>query len=97
MGCQGALALEPEIVIACMNRGFNNMSHGEAAELAGIVKPKVAILCHCDMFPDHAADPQLFRAARGNGRGAGLADRKVRLRVHGERGAGLRRAARRSS
>ena len=55
--------LEPDVMITCMNSGFNNMSHWEAAELAGIIKPKVAIPCHYDMFPDNAADPQLFRAA----------------------------------
>ncbi len=55
--------LEPDVMITCMNSGFNNMSHWEAAELAGQIKPKVAIPCHYDMFPDNSADPQLFRAA----------------------------------
>ena len=50
-------------MITCMNSGLNNMSRWEAAELAGLIKPKVAIPCHYDMFPDNAADPQLFRAA----------------------------------
>jgi L-ascorbate metabolism protein UlaG (beta-lactamase superfamily) len=34
-----------------------------ATPLAGLIKPKVAIPCHYDMFPYNAADPQLFRAA----------------------------------
>ena len=34
-----------------------------ATPLAGLIKPKVAIPCHYDMFPDNAADPQPFRAA----------------------------------
>ncbi|MGO8816969.1 MAG: MBL fold metallo-hydrolase [Terriglobia bacterium] len=55
--------LEPDLMIACMNGGFNNMSHWEAAELAATLKPKVAIPCHYDMFPDNAADPQQFRAS----------------------------------
>ena len=55
--------LEPDVMITCMNSGLTNMSRWEAAELAGLIKPKVAIPCHHDMFPDNAADPQLFRAA----------------------------------
>ena len=42
-------------MITCMNSGLNNMSRWEAAELAGLIKPKVAIPCHYDMFPDNAA------------------------------------------
>jgi L-ascorbate 6-phosphate lactonase len=45
-----------------MNGGFNNLSHWEAADLAGLITPKVAIPCHYDMFPDNAGDPQQFRA-----------------------------------
>jgi L-ascorbate 6-phosphate lactonase len=55
--------LEPDIMIACINGGFNNMSHWEAAELASMIKPKVAIPCHYDMFPENASDPLQFRAA----------------------------------
>ena len=54
--------LEPDIMISCINGGFNNLSHWEAAELAALLKPKVAIPCHYDMFPDNASDPQQFRA-----------------------------------
>ena len=55
--------LEPDLMIACINGGFNNMSHWEAAALAAILRPKAAIPCHYDMFPDNATDPQQFRAA----------------------------------
>jgi L-ascorbate 6-phosphate lactonase len=55
--------LEPDIMISCINAGFNNLNHWEAADLAAMLKPKVAIPCHYDMFPDNAADPQQFRAA----------------------------------
>ncbi len=55
--------LEPDLMIACINGGFNNLSHSEAAELAALLKPKAAIPCHYDMFPDNAADPQQFRAS----------------------------------
>jgi L-ascorbate 6-phosphate lactonase len=54
--------LEPDLMIVCINGGFNNLSHWEAADLAGTINPKVAIPCHYDMFPDNTADPQQFRA-----------------------------------
>jgi L-ascorbate 6-phosphate lactonase len=54
---------EPKLMVTCINGGFNNLSHDEAAQLAAKIKPKVAIPCHYDMFPDNAADPAQFRAA----------------------------------
>lgn len=54
---------EPDLLITCINGGFNNLSHYEAAELAGKVKPRAAIPCHYDMFPDNAVDPRQFRAS----------------------------------
>lgn len=53
----------PDVMITCINGGFNNLSHYEAARLARDVKPKLAIPCHYDMFPDNAADPAQFRAS----------------------------------
>ena len=53
----------PEVMITCINGGFNNLSHYEAAQLAAQVKPKIAIPCHYDMFPDNAVDPGQFRAS----------------------------------
>lgn len=53
----------PDMMITCINGGFNNLSHFEAAQLAAQVKPRVAVPCHYDMFPDNAADPLQFRAA----------------------------------
>lgn len=54
---------KPDLMITCINGGFNNLSHWEAAVLAHDVRPKAAIPCHYDMFPDNSADPELFRAA----------------------------------
>ncbi|HLJ89974.1 MAG TPA: MBL fold metallo-hydrolase [Candidatus Angelobacter sp.] len=54
--------LEPDVMITCMNGGFNNLSHWEAAEVASMLKPKVAIPCHYDMFPENSTDPEQFRA-----------------------------------
>jgi L-ascorbate 6-phosphate lactonase len=53
----------PHIVITCINGGFNNLSHFEAATLCGIIRPQLAIPCHYDMFPDNAVDPAQFRAS----------------------------------
>jgi L-ascorbate 6-phosphate lactonase len=53
----------PDLLITCINGGFNNLSHWEAAELAKRVKPKAAVPCHYDMFPDNAVDPSQFRAS----------------------------------
>jgi len=53
----------PDLLITCINGGFNNLSHWEAADLAEKIKPKAAIPCHYDMFPDNAADPKQFQAA----------------------------------
>ena len=53
----------PDLVITCINGGFNNLSHWEAAQLVSMVKPKAAIPCHYDMFPDNAVDPRMFRAS----------------------------------
>jgi L-ascorbate 6-phosphate lactonase len=53
----------PDLMITCINGGFNNLSHYEAAELAGKIRPRAAIPCHYDMFPDNAVDPRQFAAS----------------------------------
>jgi L-ascorbate 6-phosphate lactonase len=53
----------PDVLITCINGGFNNLSHFEAAKLAAMVKPQVAIPCHYDMFSDNSVDPGQFRAS----------------------------------
>jgi L-ascorbate 6-phosphate lactonase len=53
----------PDVMITCINGGFNNLSHWEAADLAGKVKPRAAVPCHYDMFPDNSVDPKQFEAA----------------------------------
>jgi L-ascorbate 6-phosphate lactonase len=54
---------QPDLVITVINGGFNNLSHFEAAELCGRLKPKAAIPSHYDMFADNAVDPRQFRAS----------------------------------
>ncbi len=54
---------KPDVLIACINGGFANLNHWEAAGLAARIEPAVAIPCHYDLFADNAADPRQFRAA----------------------------------
>jgi L-ascorbate 6-phosphate lactonase len=54
---------QPDLLITVINGGFNNLSHFEAAELASMIKPKAAIPCHYDMFPDNCIDPKQFRVS----------------------------------
>ncbi len=54
---------KPHLVITCINGGFNNLSHWEAAQLVSRISPKAAIPCHYDMFADNAVDPKQFRAS----------------------------------
>jgi L-ascorbate metabolism protein UlaG (beta-lactamase superfamily) len=46
-----------------INGGFNNLSSWEAAQLVSVIKPKVIIPCHYDMFPDNSVNHSQFRAA----------------------------------
>jgi len=54
---------KPDMLITCINGGFNNLSFWEAAKVAQAVKPKAAVPCHYDMFPDNSVNPQMFQAA----------------------------------
>ena len=53
----------PDILITCINGGFNNLSHWEAADLAGNIRPRIAVPCHYDMFPDNSVNPKQFQSA----------------------------------
>ncbi len=54
---------KPALMISCINGGFKNLSHDQAALLAAKVKPRTAIPAHYDMLPDNSADPHQFQAA----------------------------------
>ena len=58
-----AAAHKPDLLITCINGGYNNLSFWEAAQLATAVKPKAAIPCHYDMFPNNQCNPYMFEAA----------------------------------
>ncbi|MFP4363708.1 MAG: MBL fold metallo-hydrolase [Spirochaetia bacterium] len=44
----------------CINGGYHNLSHWEAAEVAGQIKPKTAVPCHFDMMPHNVQPPHMF-------------------------------------
>ncbi len=53
--------LQPDILLACINGGFGNMTHVDAAMMAQQAKPRVAIPCHFWTFAEQgAADPAGF-------------------------------------
>jgi L-ascorbate metabolism protein UlaG (beta-lactamase superfamily) len=54
---------QPHLMITCINGGFKNLSHDEAARLACDIRPRAAIPCHYDVFPDNGADPHQFQAS----------------------------------
>ena len=56
-------AHRPDAVCVCINGGYANLSHWEAAELIRRVDPAIAIPCHWDMFADNSCDPAMFRAS----------------------------------
>lgn len=53
----------PDVMIVCINAGFRNLSHWQAAELVKVVDPEIAIPCHFDMFPDNSCPPHMFKAS----------------------------------
>ena len=53
----------PDVMIVCINAGFKNLSHWQAAEFVKVVNPEIAIPCHYDMFPDNTCPPHMFRAS----------------------------------
>jgi L-ascorbate 6-phosphate lactonase len=58
-----AASHKPDMLVTCINGGYNNLSFWEAAQLASAVKPRVATPCHYDMFPNNQCDPYMFEAA----------------------------------
>jgi L-ascorbate 6-phosphate lactonase len=47
----------------CINGGYGNLSHWEAAQLVRDIDPEIAFPCHFDMFPDNGCPPHLFKAS----------------------------------
>lgn len=60
---ESGAALRPDAMAVCINGGYANLSHWQAAELARRVGPRLAIPCHWDMFADNSCDPRMFAAS----------------------------------
>lgn len=52
-----------DLCTICINGGFHNLSHDEAALLIRTIQPRVAIPTHYDMMVCNRSDPEMFRAA----------------------------------
>ena len=51
---------KPDIMIACVNGGYGNMGHNDAARLAKEIGAAVAIPYHYGLFFENTTDPSLF-------------------------------------
>ncbi|WP_053227964.1 MBL fold metallo-hydrolase [Spirochaeta cellobiosiphila] len=45
----------------CINGGYHNLTHWEAAEITALINPKIAIPAHFDMMPHNIQPPTMFR------------------------------------
>jgi L-ascorbate 6-phosphate lactonase len=55
---------KPDLMAVCINGGYSNLSHWEAAELVRDIDPEIAFPVHFDMFADNTCPPHMFRASR---------------------------------
>jgi L-ascorbate 6-phosphate lactonase len=53
----------PQLMAVCINGGYGNLSHWEAAQLVRDIDPEIAFPCHFDMFADNSCPPHLFKAS----------------------------------
>jgi L-ascorbate 6-phosphate lactonase len=54
-------AYRPAMMAVCINGGYHNLSHWEAAEICALVQPEVAVPAHYDMMPHNLQSPHMFR------------------------------------
>ncbi|MEI8095243.1 MAG: MBL fold metallo-hydrolase [Spirochaetales bacterium] len=54
-------SFHPEVMSICINGGYHNLSHWEAAEITALVHPKVVLPAHYDMMPHNLQSPHMFR------------------------------------
>ncbi len=53
----------PDVMAVCINAGYGNLSHWDAARLAGAAKPRCAVPTHWDLFPHNSCDPLPFKTS----------------------------------
>ena len=77
----GARGLRPDLLLVPINGRSGNMDYTQAAQLTGMVQPRVVIPMHYGMFATNTADPQDFvDACRASGVEAHIAIMKVGVR-----------------
>jgi len=54
---------EVDICTICINGGFHNLSHMDAARIVKDINPKVVIPCHYDMMVNNVGNPEMFHSA----------------------------------
>jgi len=54
-------SFHPDLMSICINGGYHNLSHWEAAELTALIHPKVVMPAHYDMMPHNLQSPHMFR------------------------------------
>jgi L-ascorbate 6-phosphate lactonase len=52
-----------DICAICINGGFHNLSHGEAARIVKTINPDSVIPTHYDLMACNQSDPEMFRIA----------------------------------
>lgn len=58
-----ALPHGTDVCAICVNGGYRNLNHMQAAEVIAAIKPKVAIPCHYDMMINNIAPPQMLEVS----------------------------------
>lgn len=53
--------IRPNVFAVCINAGYGNLSHWEAAKLAGAAEAQIAVPTHWDLFPHNSLDPFPFK------------------------------------
>lgn len=53
----------PDVMAVCINAGYGNLSHWDAARLAGSVTPRFAVPTHWDLFPHNRCPPEPFKTS----------------------------------
>lgn len=60
---EDGLRHRPDAIAVCINAGFGNLSHWQAAQLVRRVGAGIAIPVHWDMFADNSCEPEMFKAS----------------------------------
>ncbi|HZS54873.1 MAG TPA: hypothetical protein VFA65_10750, partial [Bryobacteraceae bacterium] len=47
----------------CVNGGYHNLNHMQAAQIVAAVRPKIAIPCHYDMMINNIAEPHMLEVS----------------------------------